>query len=230
MSKVFVIGAAGNVGRRFARQLAERGHQPLALHRNPEQTNELKALGATPVSGSLLELDVSGLAQLMAGSEVVVFSAGAGGKGGMEMTNAIDGRGLELAVASAQQAGIKRFLLVSAFPEAFRGKQVSDTFENYMAVKKLADVHLAETDRDWVILRPGTLLDEPGTGKVRAGLAIPYGDVPRDDVAATLVEIIERPAVNRVIIELTQGDTPVGEAVQRLSLGPMSPPGHPSRL
>jgi uncharacterized protein YbjT (DUF2867 family) len=106
--------------------------------------------------------------------------------------------------------------LVSVFPEAARGKYVSDTFENYMTVKKLADVHLAETDLDWVILRPGTLLDEPGTGKVRMGLAIPYGDVPRDDVAATLLEIIERPAVNRVIIELTQGNTPVGEAVQRL--------------
>ena len=103
MSRVFVIGAPGKVGRRFVRQLAERGHQPLALHRNPEQTNELEALGATPVSGSLIELDVSGLARLMAGSDVVVFSAGAGGKGGMEMTNAIDGRGLELSVASAPE-------------------------------------------------------------------------------------------------------------------------------
>ncbi|GAB7543104.1 SDR family oxidoreductase [Cupriavidus sp. 8B] len=217
MKKVFIVGGAGKVGRRLAHQLAERGYQPLALYRNPEQTEELKALGATPVSGSLLELEVAGLSQLMTGSDVAVFSAGAGGKGGMEMTNAIDGRGLELAVAAARQAGIKRFLLVSAFPESFRGKEVSGTFENYMAVKKLADVHLAETDLDWVILRPGTLLDSPGTGKVRTGLAIPYGDVPRDDVAAALVEVIERPAVNRVIIELTQGDTPVGESVQRLA-------------
>lgn len=153
----------------------------------------------------------------MAGCDVVVFSAGAGGKGEPSMTQAIDGRGLELAVAAARQAGIQRFLLVSAFPEASRGKVVSETFENYMAVKKLADVHLAETDLDWVILRPGTLLDAPGTGEVRAGLAIPYGEVPRDDVAAALVEIIERPAVNCLIIELTQGDAAVGEAVQRLA-------------
>lgn len=52
--------------------------------------------------------------------------------------------------------------------------------------------------------------------KVRTGLAIPYGEVSRDDVAATLLAIIERPAVSRVIIELTQGDTPVGESIQRL--------------
>lgn len=217
MSQVFIVGGAGKVARRLSEQLSQRGHQALALYRNPEQTEALKALGATPVLGSLLELDVDGLARLMTGSDVVVFSAGAGGKGGMEMTRAIDGQGLELAVAAARQAGVPRFVLVSAFPEASRGKTVSDTFENYMAVKKLADVHLAQSDLDWVILRPGTLLDAPGTGKVRAGLAIPYGGVPREDVAAALLEIIERPAVSRVIIELTEGDTPVGQAIDRLA-------------
>ncbi len=217
MKNVFIVGGSGKIARRLAQQLSARGHTPQSLHRHAEQAEELKALGATPVHGDLLELNVNALAQLMAGSDVVVFSAGAGGKGGPDMTNAIDGHGLELAVAAAQKAGIGRFLLVSAFPEASRGKQVSETFENYMAVKKRADVHLAKTDLDWVIVRPGLLLDAPGSGKVRAGLAIPYGDVARDDVAATLVEIIERPEVSRVIIELTQGDMPVDQAVQRLA-------------
>ncbi|EJM62086.1 SDR family oxidoreductase [Pseudomonas sp. GM48] len=215
MKKVFIVGGAGKVGRRLAQQLVTNGHEPRSLYRHAEQADELKALGATPVAGSLLDLDVPGLAGLMADSDVVVFSAGAGGKGGPEMTNAIDGQGLEKAVAASQLAGISRFLLVSAFPEASRGADISETFENYMAVKKRADVHLAETDLDWVILRPGTLLDSPGTGKVRTGLAIPYGDVPRDDVATTLMQIIERPAISRVIIELTQGDTPIDESIQQ---------------
>lgn len=217
MEKVFIVGGSGKVARHLAQQLHARGHTPLSLHRHAEQADELKALGATPVCGDLLELNASELAQLMAGSDAVVFSAGAGGKGGPEMTNAIDGRGLELAVAAAQKAGVQRFLLVSAFPEAARGKKVSETFENYMAVKKQADVHLAESNLKWVIVRPGLLLDSPGTGQVRAGLAIPYGDVAREDVAATLVEIIAHPEVNRVIIELTQGDTPVAQAIQRLT-------------
>lgn len=217
MSKVFIVGGAGKVAHRLSQQLSRRGHQAFALHRDPEQAGELLALGATPVLGNLLELDVGGLARLMLGSDVVVFAAGAGGRGGMEMTTAIDGRGLELAVAAARAAGIKRFLMVSAFPESLRGKEVSESFENYMAVKKLADVHLAESDLDWVILRPGTLLDTPGSGGVRSGLAIPYGDVPRDDVAAALLEIVERPAVSRVIIELTRGDTPVGESIGRMA-------------
>ncbi|WP_447800626.1 NAD(P)-binding oxidoreductase [Pseudomonas kilonensis] len=214
MRSVFIVGGSGKVARSLAQQLAECGHQPRSLYRHAEQAEGLNALGATPVAGNLLELDTEALAKLMAGSDTVVFAAGAGGKGGAQMTDAIDGRGLELSVAAAQRAGIRRFILVSAFPEASRGKAVSETFENYMAVKKRADVHLAATDLDWVILRPGTLLDSTGTGKVHAGLAIPYGDVPREDVAAALLQIIEKPRVNRVIIELTQGVTPVDEAIQ----------------
>lgn len=215
MSKVFIIGAAGKVGRRLVQHLAKRGHEAISLHREPEQGIELAALGAIPVEGNLLGIGSGQMAQLMTGSDVVVFTAGAGGAG-MDLTNAIDGRGLELAVAAAIQAGVRRFILVSAFPDALRGGQVSEGFENYIAVKKRADSHLVGTDLDWVIVRPGTLLDDAGTGKIKADVAIPYGEVSRDDVAATLAELIDQPKVSRIIIELTQGEIPISEAIARL--------------
>jgi uncharacterized protein YbjT (DUF2867 family) len=167
MDKVFIVGAAGKVGRRLCGQLSERGHEVAAFHRKPEQGDELKKLGARPVAGSLLELNEVGLAELMSGSDTVVFTAGAGGAG-VELTNAIDGRGLERAVGAATIAGIKRFILVSVFPDSLRGVETSEGFENYIAVKRRADVHLVESDLDWVIVRPGTLLEDPGTGRVRA--------------------------------------------------------------
>lgn len=217
MSKVFIVGGSGQIARHLAKQLNQQGHTSLSLYRQAEQAEELEALGSTPVHGDLLTLEVGQLAELMTGCDVVVFSAGAGGKGGSEMTNAIDGRGLELSVAAAQQAGIKRFILVSAFPEAGRGTATSEQFENYMLVKKLSDVHLSTSDLSWVILRPGTLINSPGTGTVRAGLAIPYDTVAREDVASALLAIIEKPSINRVIIELTQGDTPVADAIQQFA-------------
>lgn len=216
MSTVFIVGAAGKVGRHLVKQLADKQHRVLALHRRAEQGAELEALGATPVTGDLTNTDVAALAAQMAGSDLVVFTAGAGGAG-VEVTNAIDGRGLELAVDAARQAGVPRFLLVSAFPEAGRNKAMGEGFENYMTVKKRADVYLAATDLDWVILRPGTLSDAPGTGRVSAGLAIAYGDIPRADVAATLVALVEHPEVRRTIIELTEGDRPVEDAVAQLA-------------
>ncbi len=70
------------------------------------------------------------------------------------MTNAVDGEGLKKSVAAALSAGVSRFLLVSAFPESARGETTSESFENYMRVKKMADVELAQSELDWVILRP----------------------------------------------------------------------------
>ncbi|XUK73758.1 hypothetical protein ABMA09_12515 [Erwinia rhapontici] len=82
MSKVFIIGAAGNVGRRLVSQLAQRGHQPVALHRHPEQGEELQKLGAQSAPGDLTRLTVAGLSELLRGCDSVIFTAGAGGKGG----------------------------------------------------------------------------------------------------------------------------------------------------
>ncbi|WP_260929068.1 SDR family oxidoreductase [Novosphingobium sp. 9] len=213
---IFIVGGAGKVARRLIPLLAAKGHTPRALHRHPEQASELLALGGEPVAGDLTALDAAALAALMAGSDAVVFSAGAGGAG-IELTNAVDGKGLETAVAAARMAGITRFLLVSAFPEAGRGTAPREGFENYMRVKKLADAHLAASDLDWVILRPGTLTLEPGTGRVEMGVALPYGSVTRDDVAAVLAALVETPQIRRRIIELTEGAEPASAAVQRLA-------------
>jgi len=213
---VFIIGAAGKVGRHLVPMLAAGGHVARAMHRNAEQADTLAAAGGTPVSGDIVGLSVPELAALMQGSNAVIFTAGAGGAG-IELTNAVDGVGLEKAVAAAQQAGVARFLLVSAFPEARRGMEPNQGFENYMRVKKLADVHLARSGLDWVILRPGTLTDDPGTGRIAAGLALPYGSVPREDVAATLAAILDRPTLSRIIIELTTGDAPMAEALNTLA-------------
>tara|TARA_R110001606_G_scaffold399222_2_gene582376 strand:- start:24947 stop:25606 length:660 start_codon:yes stop_codon:yes gene_type:complete len=216
MQTIFIVGSAGKVGLRLVKKLTSMGHVVKGLYRHDEQSIILKDNGAIPIKGSLTALSVEQLAEKMAGNDVIVFTAGAGGAG-IEVTNAIDGAGLELTVNAAKLAGIRRFVLVSVFPEAARNKGLSEGFENYMSVKKTADAYLVSTDLDWVILRPGTLTDEQGSGNIAADLAINYGSVTRDDVAATLAELINQPNVNHKIIELTQGDTPIAEAIEKLA-------------
>lgn len=216
MAKVFVIGATGETGLRLCRQLIAAGHSAIGLHRRPEQAEMLRGVGAIPALGDLVTASTTELSELMSEADAVVFTAGANG-GGSEMTDAVDGAGLSKASDAAASAGVSRFLLVSAFPDAWREKRMPEDFEHYMFVKRQADVYLSHTELDWVIVRPGTLLNEPGTGLVRTGLAIPYGEVSRDDVAATLVRLIETPSVNRMIIELTAGDTPVSKAVATMA-------------
>lgn len=89
MSKVFIVGGSGQIARHLAKQLNQQGHTSLSLYRQAEQAEELETLGTTPVHGVLLTLEVGQLAELMTGCDVVVFSAGAGGKGGPEMTAAM---------------------------------------------------------------------------------------------------------------------------------------------
>ena len=214
--KVFQIGAAGGVGRRLTQLLTARGDFVTGMHRGPAQGETVRAAGGTPVVGDLIADSVDDLAGKMRGHDAVVFSAGSHGTG-MDKTTLIDGKGLQKAADAAQHAGVRRFVLVSVFPDALRDGARSEGFEHYIKVKKTADVYLTRTGLNWLIVRPGTLLDTPGTGHVTAGPAIEYGDVHRDDVAAFIDAALHEPALNRVIVELTSGETPVADAVAALT-------------
>ena len=213
--RVFQIGAAGGVGRPLAARLVAEGHVVSGMHRKPEQGDAVRATGARPVLGDLIGDAAETIAQRMAGHDAVVFSAGAHGTG-FDLTTSIDGRGLEKAVAACEIAGIRRFLLVSVFMDAGRARDRSEGFEHYMAVKRSADVALAESALDWVIRRPGTRTDASGTGRVTLGHAIAYGSVPRDDVAHVIAVLLFQPEINRVCLELTEGERLVSDAVEAL--------------
>lgn len=215
MTTVFIIGATGGVGRRLGPLLVQSGHKVIGLHRKPEQAAGLSADGIVPVLGDIIEMTPKQLADAAQGAEVIVFSAGAAGSG-TDRTTAIDGDGPVKVIEAAKLCGIARLYLVSAFPEARRQAEPVASFEHYMSEKKRADVAVAAADLDWVILRPGALLDADGDGTASMGPAVMSGNVARGTVARTLLELIEQPNVRREIIELTDGPTPIKEAVAAL--------------
>ena len=158
---VFQIGAAGGVGRRLTVLLCAQGHRVTGMHRAGGQESVIREAGATPVAGDLVADSVPTLAERLAGHDAVIFSAGAHGTG-VDQTSAIDGRGLEKAADAAAAVGVRRFVLVSVFMDALRDRPRSEGFEHYMSVKRASDVYLAASDLDWLIVRPGDLLDDPG--------------------------------------------------------------------
>ncbi|WP_262378794.1 NAD(P)H-binding protein [Luteimonas viscosa] len=214
--KVFIVGIAGETGFRLARMLKDRGDEVDGLYRRSDQARRLAGIGVAATHGDLLHIQARQLAEAMRGSDAIVFSAGAGGESD-EMTTAIDRDGVVKSIDAAGLAGVKRFLLVSVFPEAWRERHMDAGFEHYMAVKKQADIALSESNLDWVILRPSALKNDPGVGTVSLAVAQIHTEVRRDDVAATLAELVHAPAVSRKILELTEGDTPIAEAVGALA-------------
>lgn len=215
MSRIFFIGATGGVGHRLLPQLIEQGHLVTALHRKTEQAETLANRGAKPVKGDIMTLTRDDYSALLKGQDTIIFSAGAAGSG-KERTGKIDGETPPLLAEIGEEVGVKRFYLVSAFPEAARNGHLGEEFEYYMKVKKEADAKLVKSSLDWVILRPGTLLDEEADERVNLDYALNYGKVKRGNVANTLATLIAKPTISRQILELTDGKENIDSAVARI--------------
>lgn len=212
--RVAIIGANGNVGRRLGDILTDQGDEPVGFIRKTEQAEALESLGMKTQVADIVSTETNEYANMLKGSDALVFTAGAGGAG-EEMAQAIDGEGVEKMIEAATSAGVNRFLLVSAFPDAWRDQGMPDSFEFYMKMKRHADVALANSSLNWTILRPGTLTDETGQGNITLGPAISYGDVSRDHVAQVLAELLNNDETGQLILELTDGDIPVKDAVEQ---------------
>ncbi|MFI6039161.1 NAD(P)-binding oxidoreductase [Streptomyces sp. NPDC051315] len=210
---VFIIGITGGIGGLLAQKLRSRGDAVHGLVRRDDQQAELATLGVNARVGDLSSMTVDQLAAAFGDMDVIVFSAGSNG-GSKEVTKAIDGDGVVKALEAARLAGVKRFVLVSVLPESWRERNLGEEVEYYFAVKKGADVALSRSDLNWLILRPSLLVDGPGIGTVSLGPAEFHGQIARDDVAATLAELLHEPRIGRQILELNTGATPIEEAVR----------------
>jgi uncharacterized protein YbjT (DUF2867 family) len=73
------------------------------------------------------------------------------------------------------------------------------------------------TALDWTILRPGSLIDDAGTGLVRLEASTGPGTIPRDDVAAVLAELLDTPATTGLTLELISGSTPISVSVKAVA-------------
>jgi uncharacterized protein YbjT (DUF2867 family) len=151
------------------------------------------------------------LSECCAGADAVVFAAGAGPGSGPERKQTVDyGAAVKLIAA-----GVPRYVMFSAI-SAGRPDEWSDAMRPYYEAKAGADERLMESGLDYTIVRPGGLTDDPGTGRVRVGTDLERGNVPREDVAAVLLAVLETPSTVGKTFELVSGDAPVDEAVRSL--------------
>lgn len=80
MSRIVVIGGHGKVALLLTPILAELGHSVTSVIRNPDHAADVEAAGATPHVADVEMLDTDGIAEVLAGHDAVVWSAGAGGE------------------------------------------------------------------------------------------------------------------------------------------------------
>ncbi len=204
---VVVAGGHGQIGLRLLRLLASRGDRARGIIRNPNHAAELEAAGAEAVVLDMESHD--DLAPAVEGADAVVFAAGAGPGSGAERKRTVDlGAAVKL-----MDAGVRRYVIVSAIG-ADRPENVPEQMRPYYDAKVEADRRLAESGLDFTIVRPGMLTDDPGTGMVDAGPEVSRAEIPRDDVAAVLAEVLVAPNTVGKAFNLVAGDTPVEAAVR----------------
>lgn len=214
--KVFVIGAHGQIGQRLIHLLAQQGHQVLAGVRNPDQITDTEDGKITPINFNLEDLPEN-LAPQLKGSDAIIFTAGSGGKTGADMTMLIDLDGAVKSMQAAELAGVKRFVIVSALYTGDRSKWIK-SMRPYYAAKFYADEWLLhQTDLDYTIVRPGTLTNDEGTGKVDVQETedVP-GSISRDDVATVISEVITSSHASHKVFNVISGEKLIKKAINDL--------------
>jgi uncharacterized protein YbjT (DUF2867 family) len=213
MSTIVIAGGHGKIALRMARLLSARGDQVRSIIRNPGHAAGVRGAGAEPVLADMEALD--SLAEFVEGGDAVVFAAGAGPGSGPERKRTVDlGAAVKL-LDAARATGVPRYLMVSTIG-AGDPAAGSEAMRPYLEAKAQADAALSASDRDWTIVRPGALTDDPGTGLVSVGHDESGGKVTRDDVAAVLVGCLDDPRTVHKTFVLLQGETPIAEALASL--------------
>jgi nucleoside-diphosphate-sugar epimerase len=214
--RIAIAGAHGQVARRLGRLLSGRGDSVVGIVRNPAHEPDLVADGVEPVVLDLETASVDQVAEVVTGADAVVFAAGAGPGSGTERKHTVDHGAAVLLADAAERDGVRTYLLVSSMGVEQARKGTDPVFAVYLQAKLRAeDQILPRPGLDTTIVRPGRLTDDPGTGRVTLGHGIEFGDVPRDDVAALLAEILRAGKVNDVV-EVVSGPTALEEAVAGL--------------
>lgn len=219
MAKIAVVGGHGQIAQLLTKQLAARGDQIISVIRNPEHEADVTANGGSPVIADFERLEMEDVAHYFTDVDVVVFAAGAGPGSTAARKRTVDYGASVLAARAAAEMNVPRFIQISAIGVDDELDPDADPVWNaYVEAKRDADTALRRTALGWTILRPGPLTNDPGTGLVRLAPEIPRGDIaghgiPRADVAAVIVALIDAPEAVRVTWDLTGGAQPISAAV-----------------
>ena len=214
--RVVIAGGHGKIAIILERLLSERGDSVAGLIRNPAQAGDLENAGSEALVVDLEKSPVDQVAGHLHGADAVVFAAGAGPGSGAARKETVDRDAAILLADAAETAGVSRYLMISAMgaDDPTQDGAADLVFAAYLRAKAAADKAIrARTALNPTIVRPGLLTNDPGIGRVTIADSTGRGSIPRADVAAVLVAVLDTPGSGGQTFEVISGDTPIAEAV-----------------
>ena len=211
--RIVIAGGHGKIALLLARRLAAAGHEPIGLIRNPQHADDLLAAGSTPVVLDLEKSSIQDVAHVLVGADAAVFAAGAGEGSSNDRKLSLDRDGAILLADAALEAGVTRLIVISSVGADSYDAASDEPFQVYLRAKGEADAAVCERDLDWTIVRPVSLTDEPGTGRISLGND--GGSIARADVASVVVELLNGVGV-RSVFEVSAGKSRLAEVLAAL--------------
>mgnify|MGYP005986237495 FL=1 len=205
MENILVAGANGTTGKKIVNLLETSQYfNPIAMVRKEEQKKQFEDKNIKTVLADL-EKDVSFTTKNI---DKVIFAAGSGGKKVVE----VDQEGAKRLIDAAIKENVSKFVMLSSMG-ADNPEQAED-LQEYLKAKHNADVYLKESNLTYSIVRPGSLTDNKGKGKIELSKKLnKSGEISREDVAQTLVRSLHDTAAINKTFEIIEGETLIGQAV-----------------
>ncbi|WP_410004809.1 SDR family oxidoreductase [Aequorivita nionensis] len=208
MEKILVAGANGTTGKKIISILKDSNkYEPIAMVRKEVQISQFKNDGVETILADL-ENDVS---KTTNGIDKVIFAAGSGGKKVKE----VDQEGAKKLMDAAKSKGVKKFVMLSSM--GADNPEEADEIQEYLKAKHNADEYLKQLGIEYSIVRPGSLNNENGKGKIELDNKLnKRGEIPRRDVAETLVGALDDAVARNKTFEILEGDVYIKAALEKI--------------
>src|SRR6478672_4916618 len=153
--RIVLAGAHGQIARRLGRLLTSRGDTVVGIIRNPAHESDVVGDGVDPFVLDLESASVDDVVAVDSGADAVVFAAGAGPGSGVARKDSVDRGAAALLADGAEQAGVRRYVLVSSMGAGAPPPPGTDeVFAAYLVAKRAAEQDLRARELAWTILRP----------------------------------------------------------------------------
>lgn len=213
--QVLIAGGHGKIALVLTDLLHERGDQVRSLIRNVEHASDVKNAGGSPVVVDLEATTEDELDLVLTDVDAIVFAAGAGPGSDAERKDTVDHMGAVHLIEAAKRVGTKRYVIVSS-TGADPDHEGDEIFDAYLRAKGRADRDLAESGLDYTIVRPVHLTDTEATRCVSIGEKADQREIPREDVAGVIAEVLRSDNTIGKTFEVSAGDEGIQEAVKAI--------------
>jgi putative NADH-flavin reductase len=193
--KLIIFGATGGTGQQLVEQALAAGHEVTVFARQGGVMSRARV-----VTGDVL--DRATVADAIIGHDAVLSALGTrphSRRGPWNVHVDICSGGIASMIPAMQSAGVKRVIAMSSqgvgdskldkLGTLGASLLLGKTFRDKLAM----EVMLADSDREWVVVRPGMLVNSKARGRFRCDVdgTIEGGKICRADVAAFMLQQLE---------------------------------------